>query len=415
MESQMNKPLNVNSFALSSLFLVPALLLSTNNFSVVIVAFIVLFSIHYLVKNRTHCDFNKYDLLITCCLGAYFFANLPITIADGSTFRYFQGGSRLLLCIPIYLMFRKAFILRSTQAYEWLSIGVIVGSFGALVLALYQFVILHMPRVDGFLFSINFGYLACSLAFLALCLSIKSKYKYLLLLAFIASIISTVLTLTRGAIFSIPLLLIFCALLNWKKLNLKLTSTFIVGFIALSLGTYWNSDSVKQRIDYTAYEVSHIISGDVEAATSTGTRLYLWKAATEAFKQSPFIGLPYDERETLNKQLYAEGKVNEYTRNLTRGHAHSQYFELLASNGILGIVAIIMMLAVPFVVFTQHYRKTDSLWGYTGTVFVAGFILFCLTEAPLQANLISAFYGFMLATFFALIRIEKYNAVQQPN
>ena len=411
----MNKFLNVDKFALSSLFLVPALLLSTNNFSVVIVAFVVVFSIHYLVKNRTHCDFNKYDLLITCCLGAYFFANLPITIVDGGTLRYFQGGSRLLLCIPIYLMFRKAFILRSAQAYEWLSIGVIVGSFGALVLALYQFVILHMPRVDGFLFSINFGYLACSLAFLALCLSIKSKYKHLLLIAFIASIISTVLTLTRGAIFAIPLLLILCALLNWKRLNLKLTSTFIVGFIALSLGTYWNSDSVKQRIDFTAYEVSHIIAGDIKAARSTGTRLYLWKAATEAFKQSLFIGLPYDEREALNKQLYAEGKVNEYTRNLTRGHAHSQYFEMLASNGILGIVAIIMMLAVPFVVFTQHYRKTNSLWGYTGTVFVAGFMIFCLTEAPLQANLISAFYGFMLATFFALVRIEKYNAIQQPN
>ncbi|NCO46410.1 MAG: O-antigen ligase family protein, partial [Vibrio sp.] len=136
MESRMNKLLNVNNFALSSLFLVPALLLSTNNFSVVIVAFIVLFSIHHLVKNRNRCDFNKYDLLITCCLGAYFFANLPITIVDGSTFRYFQGGSRLLLCIPIYLMFRKTFILRSAQAYEWLSIGVIVGSFGALVLAL---------------------------------------------------------------------------------------------------------------------------------------------------------------------------------------------------------------------------------------------------------------------------------------
>ena len=411
----MNKFLNVDKFALSSLFLVPALLLSTNNFSVVIVAFVVVFSIHYLVKNRTHCDFNKYDLLITCCLGAYFFANLPITIVDGGTLRYFQGGSRLLLCIPIYLMFRKAFILRSAQAYEWLSIGVIVGSFGALVLALYQFVILHMPRVDGFLFSINFGYLACSLAFLALCLSIKSKYKHLLLIAFIASIISTVLTLTRGAIFAIPLLLILCALLNWKRLNLKLTSTFIVGFIALSLGTYWNSDSVKQRIDYTAYEVSHIISGDVKAATSTGTRLYLWKAAIEAFKQSPFIGLPYNEREALNKQLYAEGKVNEYTRDLNRGHAHSQYFEMLASNGILGIVAIIMILAVPFVVFTQHYRKTNSLWGYTGAVFVAGFMLFCLTEAPLQANLISAFYGFILATFFALVRIEKYNAIQQPN
>ncbi|NGZ67834.1 O-antigen ligase family protein [Vibrio aestuarianus subsp. cardii] len=411
----MNKYLSINNFALLSLFLVPALLLSTNNFSVVVVALTVLFSIYYLIKNRAHCDFNKYDLLITGCLGAYFFASLPITIVDGSTFRYFQGGSRLLLCIPIYLMFRKAFILRPAQAYEWLSIGIIVGSIGTLVLAIYQFFILNMPRVDGFLFSINFGYLACALAFLALCLSIKSKYKNLLLLAFIASIISTILTLTRGAIFAIPILLIFCAVLNWKRLNLKLASTAIVGFIALSLATYWNSDSVKQRIDFTAYEVSHIIAGDIKAARSTGTRLYLWKAATEAFKQSPFIGLPYDEREALNKQLYAEGKVNEYTRDLNRGHAHSQYFEMLASNGILGIVAIIMMLAVPFVVFTQHYRKTNSLWGYTGAVFVAGFMLFGLTEAPLQANLISAFYGFMLATFFALVRIEKYNAIQQPN
>ncbi|MDE1335124.1 O-antigen ligase family protein [Vibrio aestuarianus] len=412
----MNKYLSINNFALLSLFLVPALLLSTNNFSVVVVALTVLFSIYYLIKNRAHCDFNKYDLLITGCLGAYFFASLPITIVDGSTFRYFQGGSRLLLCIPIYLMFRKAFILRSAQAYEWLSIGIIVGSIGTLVLAIYQFFILNMPRVDGFLFSINFGYLACSLAFLSLCLSIKkSKYRVLLFLAFIASIISTALTLTRGAIFAIPIHLIFCAVLNWKKLSLKLISTVIVGFIALSLATYWNSDSVKQRIDYTAYEVSHIISGDIKAATSTGTRFYLWKAATEAFKQSPFIGLPYDEREALNKQLYAEGKVNEYTRDLNRGHAHSQYFEMLASNGILGIVAIIMMLVVPLVVFIQHYRKTNSLGGYTGAVFVAGFMLFCLTEAPLQANLISAFYGFMLATFFALVRIEKYNAIQQPN
>ncbi|OXX74659.1 O-antigen ligase, partial [Vibrio sp. V03_P4A6T147] len=306
------------------------------------------------------------------------------------------------------------FILHSAQAYEWLSIGVIVGSFGALVLALYQFVILQMPRVDGFLFSINFSYLACSLAFLALCLSIKSKYKHLLLIAFIASIISTVLTLTRGAIFAIPLLLILCAVLNWKKLKLKLnlTSALIVGFIVLSLGAYWYSDTVKQRIDFTSNEVSHVFSGDVKAAESIGTRLFLWRAATEAFKHSPFIGLPYNERESLNKQLYAEGKVNEYTRDLNRGHAHSQYFEMLASNGILGIVAIIMMLVVPFAVFTQHYSKTNSLWGYTGAVFVAGFMLFCLTEAPLQANLISAFYGFMLATFFALIRIEKYNAVQ---
>lgn len=406
----MNQRLNLHGLSLLSLLLVPALLLSTRNLSVIVIVFMFLVSMYYLVKNRPSCDMNRYDYLVILSLSTYFLSYIPITIADGSTLRYFQGGIRLLLCIPIYFVFKSIFIDQLDQAKERLSIGVIIGSFGALVVAMYQFFILQMPRVDGFLFSINFGYLACSLAFLALCLCFKSKYKTLLMLAFVAAAISTILTVTRGAIFAIPILLVFCAVLSWKQLSFKLTSALIVGLLGLSLTAYWFSDPIRDRIDYTVYEVSHIISGDVAAATSSGTRLFLWKAATEAFKQSPLIGLPYDQRETLNQQLYEQGWVNEYTRDLTRGHAHSQYFEMLASSGVLGIIAMIMMLVMPLIIFVQHYCSTQSIWGYTGAVFVAGFMVFGLTEAPLQANLISTFYGFMLATFFALIRIEKYNA-----
>lgn len=67
------------------------------------------------------------------------------------------------------------------------------------------------------------------------------------------------------------------------------------------------------------------------------------------------------------------------------------------------------MLFIPFIVFLKHYISTKSIWGFTGTIFVAGFIIYGLTEVPLEANLISTFYGFMLATIFAMIRIEKYN------
>ena len=405
----------LNNFSFLSLFLVPALLLSTRNFSVIVIVLMSLVSIYYLIKSRIKYDINHYDLLVISCLSAYFLSYIPITIADGSTLRYFQGGIRLLFCIPIYLIFKSIFINQSAKADEFLSMGVIVGSFSSLVVALYQFFILQMPRVDGFLFSINFGYLACSLAFLALCLCLKSKYKTLLMLAFIAAVISTILTVTRGAIFAIPILLVFCAVLNLKQLSFKFTSALIAGLLVLSLTAYWFSDTIKERMDYTVYEVSHIISGDIAAAESSGTRLFLWKAATEAFKQSPMIGLPYDQRETLNQQLYQQGRVNEYTRDLTRGHAHSQYFEMLASSGVLGIIAIIFMLLIPLIVFVKHYWSTQSIWGYTGAAFVAGFTIFGLTEAPLQANLISTFYGFMLATFFALIRIEKYNTKPSQN
>ncbi|WP_246752438.1 O-antigen ligase family protein, partial [Vibrio cholerae] len=63
----------------------------------------------------------------------------------------------------------------------------------------------------------------------------------------------------------------------------------------------------------------------------------LWYAAVEAFKHNPIWGTTYSERESLNIELFKEGKVDEWTSTVPRGHAHSQYFEAIASNGTLGI------------------------------------------------------------------------------
>ncbi|NIY92969.1 O-antigen ligase family protein [Vibrio diazotrophicus] len=400
-----------NTFYLLSILLVPTLLLTTKNGSVAIVAITSLYSLFFLVKNYSTLQVNNFDKIVIGCLATYFLIYIPTAISDGSTLRYFQGGIRLLFCIPIYLALTQVFKdISKESVLKYLSIGVILGSIGALILAIYQHFILQMDRVDGFLYSINFGYLATALLCLSSSLTIFNRQlRPWLVLAVLSSCTATFLTFTRGAIFAIPLLIAFSYMVSWKHINWKMMLTVVVLLITTSIGTYTFSSSVKKRIDYTVKEFVNIKEGDLKAARSSGTRLYLWAAAIEAYKESPIIGLTYQEREALNKKLYNEGKVNDYVRDLPRGHAHSQYFEMLASSGSLSFIGIFMMLLLPMFIFVKHFWNTQSIWGFTGSVFVAGFILFGLTEAPLQANTISAFYGFMLATIFALIRNEKYN------
>ncbi len=403
--------LSLNSLVLWALFLVPALLLTTPNGSVFIIALMSLYSIYFMLKNRRTLQLNRFDKLVIASLSSYFIIYIPTTIADGTTLRYFQGGLRLLLCIPIYFLLIAVFSeIKTEQIKKTLIWGVSIGSFGAAIFAAYQSLILSMPRVDGFLYSINFGYLSTALLCLSASFSLSSpKFRILLTLSTFAALYATVSTLTRGAIFAVPLLLIFGLILSIKQLCWKTSIAAILALAVLSVASYHFSASVKKRIDYTVQEITSIEKGNIKAATSSGTRLFLWKAAIEAYKESPLIGLPYKEREKLNHKLHEEGKVNDYVNKLPRGHAHNQYFEMLASTGSLSFIGMFMMLVFPLIVFVKHFWKTQSCWGYIGAVFVTGFMIFGLTEVPLQANSISAFYGFMLATFFALVRNDKYN------
>ena len=406
-----------NSFfkntVLWSLFFVPALLLSTPNFSIGFIILTILASIYYLTCNRGSLKFDRFDLLVATCFSIYFIGAIPVTLEDSTTTRYFQGGGRLLLCLPIY--FALSHYLKNTKINlkKYLELGVIVGSTTTLAVAIYQYYYLSMPRVDGFLFSINFGYLSCSLAFLAFVFSFNSKRKWWLICAFTMSIVSVNLTFTRGAIFAIPLLLFVYALIQFKSISKGLLLSIILVFSTSSYIAYTQFDNFKQRIDYTIYEFSNIASGNINQAVSSGDRLQYWYGAIEAFKKSPLIGLPYYEREALNQELFLAGKMGERAANVSRGHAHSQYFEMLASNGLLGIISIVTTLFLPGMLFIKQHVSGRSDWALTGVIFVASFAIFGLTEVPLTANLIGSYYGFMLAVFLANISAEKHRRKQK--
>lgn len=390
----------------AAIFLILACVLATPNYGVVILALLSVFAIYSLIKSKEPIALKKIDKIIIFSAASYFLAFIPTAILDGSTLRYFDAPLRFLICIPIYLLIRQQLntqVISLQKSRNALELGAIAGSIGAFILAIYQSQVLNMPRVDGFLFSINFGYLASALAFLCLVFFRDSNYKVLNLIGFVCAIIATILTLTRGAIIAIPILLIISLFYLYKdKLNIVNILIFILTISAISFASYQYNPKIKARMNFTIYEAQSLLKGDTAKASSTGGRIQLWVGAIEAFKENPIIGTSYKNREAINRDLYNQSTHKNTVLLAKRGHAHNQYFEILAAAGLIGMLALFLYLLLPGIYFYTLFKKNNSnVFALNGFIFTLGFWIYCMTEVPLEANSISSFYAFIQAILLA--------------
>jgi O-antigen ligase len=385
------------------LFLVLALLVSTPLRVQGLIAVLMLYSVAYLFVNRKDMSVNRLDACVLVLLSLYALSHLPVFFLSGLSFRYLSPGLHMISVIPIYLMLRHAAsslsLGKCRDQLEW---GVVLGSLGAAALAIYQTQWLGHPRADGFLFHINFGYLSCSLLFLGMALIGGSSRKLLVSIGIMAGLVATLLSTSRGAIFVIPIILIVLLVLSWNRIGLKRVVVILMGLMLISIVSYALEPLVKQRIDYTINEFSKISQGDF--LTSSGGRLQLWVAATEAFKRNPVVGVTYEDRESLNVELAENGVVIDWVTTVSRGHAHSQYFETLATGGGIGILALFGYLIFPGLYQLRVYlQDRNNVFAFSGVIFTSGFALFCITEVALQQEMIATYYAYIQVALLVMM------------
>lgn len=380
-----------------ALFLVLALLIATPIRSHAVVAVLLLYSIGYLVANRHTLSITQFDWVVVALLLLFLLSRIPIFLLDEQQSRYLAPGAHMAALVPIYLMLRHLLIPGDLPSFRrYMEAGVVLGCLGALGVALYQTQVMGSYRAEGFLFSINLSYLSCAMAFLAASLIRGSDHKPWLLAAALAGAVTCVLSLARGGILAMPILLLLLMLLNRDKIGGKTIAAGITGMLLLALGSYATLPNVQSRVDYTVAEVTNLRDGNIGAAVSSGGRLQLWTAASHAFMARPLIGLGYAEREALNAELMEQGVITEWVLGVSRGHAHSQYFEVAATGGILGLLALIGYLVVPGVYHWRLYRQDpDNTWAQAALVFTAGFALYNLTEAAIHHEMMATFYAYM--------------------
>lgn len=386
------------------LALVLVLLIATPVRSHVVVAVLMLYAVGYLVAHRASLAFTRLDWMVVGLLSLMVLSRIPVFIIDDFASRYLSPGLHMAAVIPVYLMLRHLLwpvdVVSVRRFMEW---GTIIGCLGAFAVAVYQTQIAGNYRADGFLFSINLGYLSCSMAFLAASLIRDGRHRRWLLVAALAGSATCLLTLTRGAILALPLLLIFLLLLNVDRLGWGRILASVVGLVVLAMVSYATLPAVERRVDYSITEFTSIAEGNIEAAVSSGGRLQLWTAASHAFLERPLVGLTYDERVALNTELVERGVITEWVLGVGRGHAHSQYFEMAATGGLLGLIALIGYLVVPGIYHLRHYLADRSNpWSQVAVVFTAGFAIYSLTEAAIHHEMMVVFYSYMQVLLLTL-------------
>lgn len=190
-----------------------------------------------------------------------------------------------------------------------------------------------------------------------------------LYIVFALNLLGLYTTYTRGA----ALAFLAAAPFFFFKKNKKLFVIVLLSLTILGLGAYKLAGKAVIR------PLSEI------------ERTSQWKAAIAGFSERPIFGLGY-----LNFEKMSTGLKTKYNIEAVYfgGHAHSNYFEALASTGIVGFIFFMGWQILWFF----EMLKRDDLVAKIGLPFIVAFVVSGLTQATftLGANL------FFIMPFYAL-------------
>ena len=278
--------------------------------------------------------------------------------------RYLDYYLRFVLALPIFFALRKVKVDLTP-----LVIGILIGSIGTGVFALYQnFYLQNFQRGGdslGYIIRINFGNISLllgmmSLAGLFLIKEIRFKKTYILLslLAFILGMTGSVLSGSRGGWIAVPFFISLFFIYSPGKRKIKIFS--VISLIFGLLVIYYSGSYVKSRIDL-AYKntETHLFTNKSNVSnTSVGTRLELWKAGWLLATENPLLGIGSGEFKGALEEKISEGKIKKielYT------HAHNEPLQILISTGIVGFIAYILLYAGSAYYFYSSLRTQDLI------------------------------------------------------
>lgn len=318
---------------------------------------------------------------------------------------YFDNPSRFIAAIPIYIALRKV-----KPGPIWFHAGIILGALGAGFVAVSE-KLAYGPefRAHGLFHPIVFGDMAMTLGVLSL-LTWRSFKPWPILWAlpvigFISGVLASLASGSRGGWIAIPFTLyIISTSLKQNHKNLKLTAWFVVIIIAML--TYHKSGFVQNRITSAITETTSYFSSKDSELGSVGIRLELWKSSFAFASDAPFFGQGVRTMEEKLPDLIANGKIKQIP---PFDHLHSDFFDTLAKQGIVGIVFLALfywtMLRICYTHSMAYKYSQHGDISLMGIVLLACFIDFGLT-APMFGHVDTTS---MLAFFLAIIMAHLSN------
>jgi O-antigen ligase len=205
-----------------------------------------------------------------------------------------------------------------------------------------------------------------------------------------------------------------------ERFNIALQATLIfLASIVLFFLAFYFSDAVSSRVISGYHEIRNWFTGE-NLDGSAGIRLSIWKFSFQFANESLLFG--YGEEKNM-MQLLSNSPLNIPANQIAIGTMaatgpHSDILSKLLSSGLLGLIAYLCLLFVPFYFFYAHRnspigdKKRAARMGlyYITGVFIAG-----LSNEQLSLKYLCTFYGLMTATLLAQVLQASKRGADQPS
>ncbi|MBI4056616.1 MAG: O-antigen ligase family protein [Elusimicrobia bacterium] len=112
-------------------------------------------------------------------------------------------------------------------------------------------------------------------------------------------------------------------------------------------------------------------------------RLELWKTAWNMFKDHPWLGVGLNNYRTLFSRYHPTPIYGEEVW----GSAHNLYLHQLAERGILGLLALLLLLGSMVYYSIKRYRKNPSPLNTWNLAALVGFLIMNLTETSFETTM----------------------------
>lgn len=309
--------------------------------------------------------------------------------------------------IPMYFLIKR-YKLEVGRVFLY---GVLLASVVMFGQALYQTVVLGWERALGSYHPIVFGDVAMWCAVIIICAVITipkaARYNAIAIGCFGLAIIASLMSASRGAWVLVPIISVWLLWIRRKEIGpipLLAISTITIVLIISVL----SSEKITLRVNVAIHEYQTYLD-DPSKVTSIGSRLEMWRDSVEIWKEHPLIGTGVGDFSDDRLAFVNEGV--SFVKTKYR-HAHSIYFDVLATAGLIGLLSmLIFMLYLPYRMFSQLYKTETDPWiqfyALSGMAIIISFAVFGLTEGWLARNTLLRVYLMSILVFMSSIAIRR--------
>jgi O-antigen ligase len=225
-------------------------------------------------------------------------------------------------------------------------------------------------------------------------------------LTLVVGLLGFMATQTRGGWLAVPFFIVIgLVLLSGKASPRKLVLPALIAMLIAS-AVLASSSVMRQRFSQAITQTADCIEHPLTISSECG-RIQLWHVSWLMFKADPLFGSGSTQTfRPMVEHYWRQGIVSDFTHAQGFGEPHSDIMFSLASHGLLGLSALLLMYATPAWIFARRLSAQVAaparVAAAMGLVVCVGFFVFGWTELILRTLRTLSFYAMSIAWLLAL-------------